>query len=464
MPDTQVWLREILEGCRDAIFLADEQAAFVHVNQAACDLSGYGRDELLRMRIPDLHEEEDLGAFREHFAALLDGGSRITEALLRRKDGTRVLVEFSNRGLQIEGARFVHAVARDITERVEAERARELLGSLLEFAPVPIFVITADHRLRLANRAWDEATGRKSEQLVGRRFDEAFPHESGAAITAANDRMLATGLPVTTEETFDTLKGRRHFHTVKFPLHDANGRVEALGGISVDITEFKRMEDQARRDAAVVRALAARLAGAETTERSRLATELHDRVGQTLTALGINFNLLRMEIGDRAPAALWRLDFLQSLIEDTVACVRDVMADLRPPMLDDYGPMSALRAWIKHVSSLAPVEIAIDGDDASPRMPPRVENALFRIGQEALSNVVKHSQATRASVSMEVDVRSARLVVTDNGRGFTMPDGGVGTNTWGLLSMSERARAVGGRLAIESRPGSGTRVVVEVDR
>jgi len=271
-------------------------------------------------------------------------------------------------------------------------------------------------------------------------------------------------LPAAAEEALGTPKGLRYFHTVKFPLHDASGAVEALGSISVDITDLKRVEDQVRRDAALVRALASRLAEAEAAERARLAIELHDRVGQTLTALGINFALLRMEIGDRAPAALWRLDFLQSLIEDTVACVRDVMANLRPPMLDDYGPVSALRAWVKHLSSLGRVEIVLDGDDPNPRLPPPVENALFRIGQEALSNVVKHSQATRASVSMEVDVRSARLVVTDNGRGFTMPDGGVGTNTWGLLSMSERARAVGGRLAIESRPGSGTRVVVEVDR
>ncbi len=335
-----MWLSEILEGSRDAIFLADEQAAFVHVNQAACDLSGYGRDELLRMRIPDLHDEADLEAFRLHFASLLDGASGITEAVLRRKDGSRVPVEFSNRGVQIEGARFLHTVARDISDRV-----------------------------------------------------------------------------------------------------------------------------QARRDAALVRALASRLAEAETAERGRLAIELHDRVGQTLTALGINFALLRMEIAGRVPDRVWRLDFLQSLIEDTVACVRDVMANLRPPMLDDYGPVSALRAWVKHLSSLAPVEIAIDADDPNPRLPPAVENALFRIGQEALSNVVKHAQASRATVSIEIDAASARLIVADNGRGFTVPDGGVGDeHTWGLLSMSERARAVGGRLSIESRPGRGTRVVVEVER
>jgi two-component system sensor histidine kinase UhpB len=206
---------------------------------------------------------------------------------------------------------------------------------------------------------------------------------------------------------------------------------------------------------------------AETAERGRLALELHDRVGQSLTALGINFSLLRMQVAAAVPGAAWRLDFLQSLIEDTIACVRDVMADLRPPMLDDYGPMSALRSWVKHLPSLSPVEIHIDSDDPKPRLPGPLENGLFRIAQEALNNVVKHAEATRATVSLEIDATSVRLVITDDGRGFIPPAAGdsiADEPRWGLLSMTERARAVGGRLTVESQPGHGTRIIVEVDR
>jgi two-component system sensor kinase len=140
------------------------------------------------------------------------------------------------------------------------------------------------------------------------------------------------------------------------------------------------------------------------------------------------------------------------------------MADLRPPMLDDYGPMSALRAWVKHLPSLAPVEISIVGDDPKPPLPTPLANALFRIAQEALNNVVRHSDAARATVSLEADATSARLVIVDDGRGFDPPAAGAFAEEplWGLLSMSERARAVGGRLAVESQPGRGTRIVVDV--
>jgi two-component system sensor histidine kinase UhpB len=603
--DTQAWFNEILEGSRDAIFLVDAQAALVHVNQAACDLSGYTRDELQSMRIPDLHDELDLVAFLTHFSSILDGAAVTTEALLRRKDGTKVPVEFSNRSVEIAGRRFVHTVARDvterkqvldaladserryrllfetmaqgvvyqgsdgciaaanpaalkilgltleqiqgrtsmdprgqavhedgsdfpgdthpfmqalrtgatvrsvmgvfnpvedrrrwidvtavpqfrageasawqvhttfddITERVEAGRAlreiHELLGSLLEFAPIPIYVLTRDHRLRLVNRAWEEAMCRPAEQAVGRSLDELFPAENSRAFKMLSEEVFRNAAAATAEECLETTSGRRYFHTVKFPLRNARGEVETLGGISVDITNLKAAEDRARHDAALVRALASRLVEAETAERGRLALELHDRVGQSLTALGINFSLLRTQVADAVPGAAWRLDFLQSLIEDTIACVRDVMADLRPPMLDDYGPMSALRSWVKHLPSLSPVEIRIDSDDSKFRLPGPLENGLFRIAQEALNNVVKHAEATRATVSLDIDATLVRLVITDDGRGFIPPAAGdsiADEPRWGLLSMTERARAVGGRLTVESQPGHGTRIIVEVDR
>jgi PAS domain S-box-containing protein len=599
---TAPWINEILEGSRDAIFLVDGDTALVHVNQAACDLTGYTRTELQSMRIPDLHDEADLAAFRAHFSSIFDGTAATTEALLKRKDGTKVPVEFSNRCVEIDGWRFLHTVARDITERkrgqqaleeserryrllfetmaqgvvylaadgsivaanpaalkvlgvtldqihgrtsvdprwqsihedgsdlpgdahpsmqalrtgrpargimgifnpvqdrrrwldvsavpqfqegdasvwqvyttfdditerVEAEHAlrdaHELLGSLLEFAPVPICVITRDHRMRLVNRAWETVTGRSAEQSVGRSLDDLFPAETSRAFKVLNEAVFSTAAAGTAEESLDTPDGRRHFHTVKFPLRNARGEVDSLGGISVDVTSLRAAEDKARHDAALVRALASRLAEAKTVERGRLALDLHDRVGQSLTALGINFSLLRMQIADAMPDAAWRLDFLQSLIEDTMACVRDVMADLRPPMLDDYGPMSALRAWVKHLPSLAPVEISIVGDDPKPPLPTPLANALFRIAQEALNNVVRHSDAARATVSLEADATSARLVIVDDGRGFDPPAAGAFAEEplWGLLSMSERARAVGGRLAVESQPGRGTRIVVDV--
>jgi PAS domain S-box-containing protein len=170
--DTQAWFNEILEGSRDAIFLVDAQAALVHVNQAACDLSGYTRDELLAMRIPDLHDELELAAFRTHFSSILNGAAVTTEALLRRKDGTKVPVEFSNRSVEIAGRRFVHTVARDVTERkqvldalAESERRYRLL---FETMAQGVVYQGPDGCIVAANPAALKILGLTLEQIQGR--------------------------------------------------------------------------------------------------------------------------------------------------------------------------------------------------------------------------------------------------------------------------------------------------------
>ena len=210
-------------------------------------------------------------------------------------------------------------------------------------------------------------------------------------------------------------------------------------------------------------------------ERQQLARELHDQVGQNLTALGINLNIVRMQLPDEAAAPVHsRLDDSLSLVEQTAERIRDVMAYLRPPVLDDYGLVAALHWYGEQFAQRTDIAVAVEGQESAPRLSARVENALFRIAQEALTNVAKHAQATQVTVIVKADGGTLRLVVADDGVGFdpsttlraspahlAEPDGDRG---WGLLTMTERAEAVGGRCRIESDPRQGTQVIVEVAR
>jgi len=234
-----------------------------------------------------------------------------------------------------------------------------------------------------------------------------------------------------------------------------------------DITERKRAEEALQQYAERLRALTAQMAEVAEAERQRLARELHDQVGQNLTALGINLNIVRTQMPEETAAPVRsRLDDSLSLVEQTAARIRDVMANLRPPVLDDYGLVAALHWYREQFTRRTDIAIAVEGEEPVPRLAARVENALFRIAQEALTNVAKHAQATQVTVTVEVDSGTLRLAVADDGIGFdpahpAEPDGGRG---WGLLTMTERAEAVGGRCRIESYPGQGTRVIVEVAR
>jgi two-component system sensor histidine kinase UhpB len=205
----------------------------------------------------------------------------------------------------------------------------------------------------------------------------------------------------------------------------------------------------------------------EEAERQRLAQNLHDLVGQNLTALGLNLNLVQTYIPEETEELVHsRLDDSLALVEETMGRIRSVMADLRPPVLDDYGLMAALDWYGRQFASRTQVTVTVEGKEPEPRMDDSTENALFRIAQEALTNVAKHAQAAQVTMTMTADDGIVRLVIADDGIGFEPAQlrRRGGQQGWGLMTMTERAEAVGGHCHIASQPQQGTLVIVEVAR
>jgi signal transduction histidine kinase len=143
---------------------------------------------------------------------------------------------------------------------------------------------------------------------------------------------------------------------------------------------------------------------------------------------------------------------------------RDLMAGLRPPALDDFGLVAALRTLAETQSSRLNLQIDVAGDEVTPRPAGLVESSLFRIAQEAVMNAARHASATRIAVAFAEHDGRVMLTVRDDGVGFDPDAPGTGPDHWGLKSMRERARAIGGVLHVESAPGAGTRVTAEVPR
>jgi signal transduction histidine kinase len=209
------------------------------------------------------------------------------------------------------------------------------------------------------------------------------------------------------------------------------------------------------------------LAEVEEMQRQHLARELHDEVGQGLTALGLTLSIIKTQMPrNLASPLLTRLTDAVALVEKTGETIRNVMAELRPPVLDDYGLLSALRWYGAEFSRRTGIDVKVQGEEAAPRLGRPVELALFRIAQEALNNVAKHAGASEVVLREEAGPDTVRLVIIDNGLGFDQTRVGQpeGRYRWGLMNMKERAGAAGGSCRIESQSGHGTRVVVEVNR
>ncbi len=215
-----------------------------------------------------------------------------------------------------------------------------------------------------------------------------------------------------------------------------------------------------------LRTLAARLAETEETERRRLARELHDQVGQSLAVMAFNLNRAQAEIGSDASKELSGvLDESLTLVNEISQDIRDIMDDLRPAVLDDYGLFAALHWLGDRFEERTGIDVRIEGRDTQTRLASRVETALFRITQEALTNVARHAQANHVTLRIIQRGGQVLLEIEDDGIGLE-PESSMENQRkrgWGLINMRERVEAVGGSFNIESSLGEGARIIVKVE-
>jgi PAS domain S-box-containing protein len=241
-------------------------------------------------------------------------------------------------------------------------------------------------------------------------------------------------------------------------VRGAAGRPMKVLGACLDVTDQRHSEAALRQAAQDLHALTRRLVEAEEAERRRIARELHDRVGQSLSALNINLDIVLKEGASLGEPVRRRLGDALTLVDGTLQSIEDVMAELRPPLLDEYGLGGALAWHAEEFSrrSGVPTQVMDATPEALKALRAEAAVALFRIAQEALNNAAKHARATRIVVRARVEDGRAVLEVQDDGAGFDPLAAPLGR--WGMTTMRERAQAVGGGLEVRSRPGEGTTV------
>ncbi len=358
------------------------------------------------------------------------------------------------------------------SKKEQLKSFRELNQSIIDSIADPIMVIDTDYQVISMNHAAQNfAIGELSDTKPLRcyQLSHHLPAPcNGKGQRCPLERVRKLGQPVSVIHEHCQADGTRRIIEVHAaPLYGQGDQFIGIVESMRDVTERHQAELKLRKSTQQLRALTSQLAEVSENERKHLSQELHDQVGQNLTALGINLNIIRAEILNTASAPLLsRLDDSISLLEQTTQRIRDVMADLRPPLLDDYGLVAALKWCGQRFSKRTGIVMQIDGEEPSPRLAPRLENVLFRIAQEALTNVAKHAQAHTVSISLQEDNNHVKLIVADDGVGFEFASVtfGASNQNWGIITMMERAEAEGGRCQIESRSGSGTRVIAEINR
>ncbi|HUX25509.1 MAG TPA: PAS domain-containing sensor histidine kinase, partial [Burkholderiales bacterium] len=228
-----------------------------------------------------------------------------------------------------------------------------------------------------------------------------------------------------------------------------------------DITERKHAEQELRRSQQELRSLSKAANEALEAERRRTARELHDELGQSLTALKMDLESLRSVLPPGQPELGERTQAMHALLDGTIAATRRIAANLRPLMLDDLGLAAALD-WLTHnFSKHTGIATDLVIDDAVAQVPEPIASALYRVTQESLTNVAKYAQASTAEIRLERDGDWVQLQVRDNGRGIEAADQGK-HGAFGLLGIRERVTLLGGEVAIKGEPGKGSEVCARI--
>ena len=352
---------------------------------------------------------------------------------------------------------------RQRSERDAAHRALESVearvSGIVESAMDAIITVDERQHVVLFNKAAEEVFGCPREQALGAPLAWFIPERFRAAhgqhvrdfgeASASSRRMgharVVMGLRRNGEE---------------FPIdasisHTAEHGQRFFTVILRDVTERVRNEEALRRSREELHEFAVAANSVREQEKSRIARELHDELGQALTALKIDVDWLRERLGDVGEDVRVKLSSMQALLDATVSSARRISTDLRPLLLDDLGLVAACEWLVQNFTQRTGIacDLKLDGTDLD--LPDPHATAIFRVLQESLTNVAKHAEAPRVEVKLARDPENVTLSVCDNGRGFA-PGDPHKPKSYGLLGLRERAYLLGGQVEIDSAPGRGT--------
>ena len=466
--------RSLVEMSPDAMAIRQGDN-FAFVNQATLRLLGAkATDELIGKSVYDLVHPEDLAMVRQRQLKHDVYGEALppAEVRMRRANGDYVTVDAISAPMEFDGRAAALMIWRDLTPRKRADQALRDSEAQMSLA-----MQTA----QMAHWSWSAGEGLNYSEGMGPLFGLErglqYPRTSEwIKVVHPDDR---DALLAAARESFASGRLLHHDWRVVKPdgsvawmssraqtQYDDSGRAARMIGITMDITQLRRVQDELEQYSERVKQLLYRLVDAQESERRNLASSLHDLIGQKLTALNIGLDILKRDMHATAGAlARSRLDSMATIVDETVDAVRGVMQDLRPSELEDFGLVPALHSHAKRFQEQTGIRTTVEASEPYGRLQGNVELAFFRVAQEALTNAVKHSGAGHICIRAWQERRRASLAIEDDGRGFADPRGArsVWRGGWGVPEMRKRAEAVGGQLQIEFPDTGGTRVLMHVE-
>ncbi|OPY09384.1 MAG: Oxygen sensor histidine kinase NreB [Syntrophaceae bacterium PtaB.Bin095] len=443
-----------------------QNGTFQFVNHNAAKYAGYSADELAGMDSLSLvHPEDREKVIRNSREMLNRRRTAPHEFRIVTKDGRIRWIMETVTLIPWRGERAVLGNSMDITEQFEARNKlaelEALEASILEAIPHAVIGLQ-DRRIIFANDGVEAVFGWRAKDLIGKSTRVLYQTDEGYEAIA--------------RDLYSVLEKKRTFRS-EFPCRRRDGTgIECMVSAArigtqlkqknivityEDITDRKRAETEIERSREQLRNLSAHLQSVREKERTRIARELHDELGQLLTALNTGLVLLNRKIPETEKALRDQTGSMIELVDMTMQTLKRIYMALRPGMLDHLGLAVAIGWQAGEFEKRTGIRCKVTVDPEDLSLDPDLSTAIFRIFQETLTNIARHAGAARVHVSLKATAEKVLLTVRDNGRGITQEQLAK-PNSFGLLGMRERTHYWGGDVRISGKPGKGTLVKVDI--
>ena len=466
--DSEEKYRSLFNNANDAIYLIDHRTQkILDCNKKATEMIGYTLEELKVLTYPELHpiiEKNTLELkFRENGENSIMPGMMVLHH--KKKQGGFIIIEMNAGMIDIKGEKLILSVVRDVTERKLNDDNIRLFFQATDNSVEAICLSDLDKRIKYINGSFEKMFGYTKDELIGKKASIIYPEDTYEKLQKALQKTLEGGW-------IGELTGKRKDGTL-FSLSVSSSRILNDDGTIIarmstyrDITETKRAEEKMITYTEQLRSLSDHLTTIREEERLTLAREIHDGFGSSLTGLKMDLmmlkrNLVECSSNNLNKEILSNIQSMSDLIDTTIGLMRRLVRSLRPEILDELGLVEAVRWYISEFEKRTKIKFRLTVFPKNLKTDPKRSIMLYRIFQEILINIARHSQATEVTVFLRKQKDLIFLLVHDNGIGIKQVEINS-KKSFGILGMQERALIFGGKLHIEGVEGQGTTVKVEI--
>lgn len=460
-------LRAILDAALDAFILIDAAGVIRQWNRQAEQVFGWDESEAIGRTLmdtiipPRYHKRHAQGLAR--FMATGQGRllNRRIEITARHRDGREFPIELSIAPVRQGDTQLFSAFVRDISEHQQVVEQLRFQSTILQNVQDSVIMTDLEGRVMYWNAGATAVFGYTADEMLGQTLERLYPDSDPDAL-AADIKQIMEG-----QVHISEWSGRRRDDSpvwvdVKTAvMRDTHGQAIGLLGVGKDITERKRADEGLQATHERLRDFAGRMRSVREQERALMARKIHDELGQVLTALGMDVAWLEARLPAHDQTLVEKCRAMAAIIEGTIGRVRTLATELRPAVLDDLGLLAAIEWETQQFTRRTGIACALELPATLPPLDADRSTDLFRILQEALTNVVRHAAAQHVDVQVRETPAELVLGVSDDGRGIGTAEA-TSPRSLGLLGMRERALLWNGTVDVRARPQGGTAVTVQL--